>query len=122
MLHQLTLFGLYLQLLWMKIAMHHMLSVQLQNLRSAKQSVQENLQLLQQNDELTQEQVETMIRLFQSGSVNILQLVDLLNRHAEILDQEKVAQLEFLKISSQAIQKTEFHLPEDVKPSSKDML
>ncbi len=97
-------------------------TLQLQNLRSAKQSVQENLKLLQQNDELTQEQVETMIRLFQSGSVNILQLVDLLNRHAEILDQEKVTQLEFLKISSQAIQKTEFHLPEDVQPSSKDML
>jgi hypothetical protein len=97
-------------------------NLQIQNMKNSVQTLQENLLLIQQNDQLSQQQTQTMISLFKNGSVHILQLIDLLNRRAEILDQEKLVEIELLKTSSQSIQKVEFQFPEEVKPTPKDTL
>lgn len=81
-----------------------------QGLLQAKQALQKNIELIQQSEEIMVEQNRVTENLFRNGSVNILQLVELLSRRIDLIISQTEANISYLKTNADLIQKTGFHL------------
>jgi hypothetical protein len=77
-------------------------------LDAASQSLQQNLNLLADSDKLTIEQLRVAESLFRNGAINALQFVEVLSRRADLIAQKTEAEIQYLKITAEKMQKSEF--------------
>jgi outer membrane protein TolC len=77
-------------------------------LDAASQSLQQNLNLLSDSDKLTIEQLRVAESLFRNGAINALQFVEVLSRRADLIAHKTDAEIQYLKITSEKMQKNEF--------------
>ena len=72
----------------------------------------DNIKLLDDSYQLLMEQSKVTGTLFQSGAINALQIVEVMNRRADLIQQQCEAELGLLKAATQAITKQNFDLSE----------
>jgi hypothetical protein len=53
--------------------------------------------LMDDSDKLLEEQAETAKNLFKNGSINALQLVEVLSRRVDLIDQQAMVEMEMAK-------------------------
>lgn len=76
----------------------------------ARKAILRNLELLNQTEGLMLEQSQVAAGLFRNGSINALQLVEIYNRRAELIQQQTEAELALIKVSAELITKTKFNI------------
>ncbi len=74
-------------------------------------ALRSNLKLLQESDQLLNEQMKVSTTLFRNGSITALQLVEILNRRADLISQQNDLELSLIKTASSKITKYEFQIP-----------
>lgn len=79
-----------------------------QSLLKGLSAIKENLKLLESSEGYLIDQQKSVLVLFKNGSVNVLQLVEVLNRRVDIISQHLEAQKAALEISSSLLKKTDF--------------
>ncbi|MCB9072266.1 MAG: TolC family protein [Bdellovibrionaceae bacterium] len=67
------------------------------------QALKENLDLMTDSDKLLDEQVKTTRTLFKNGSINALQMAEVLNRRADLIAQLNDIELKLLESASKAL-------------------
>ena len=72
-----------------------------EQLESSLVTIQENEKILNSSTQLMNEQVETAAKLFQSGSINALQLVEVFNRRADLIFQVQELNQNHIQIRTQ---------------------
>lgn len=77
-------------------------------LDAASQSLQQNLNLLADSDKLTVEQLRVAESLFRNGAINALQFTEVLSRRADLIAHKTDAEIQYLKIAAEKMQKSEF--------------
>jgi hypothetical protein len=77
-------------------------------LDAASQSLQQNLSLLADSDKLTVEQLRVAESLFRNGAINALQFVEVLSRRADLITHKTDAEIQYLKVTAEKMQKNEF--------------
>lgn len=73
-------------------------------------SLRQIIALLEDSQQLLSEQSRMTGTLFKNGSINALQLVELLNRRADLIAQQTEAELGLLKAGSQLVTKLKFDI------------
>ena len=86
----------------------------------ASKSYKENIALLTESYKLLLEQSKVMETLFRNGSVNVLQLVEVLNRRSDLIALQGEAELGLLKAASQSIVKERFEIAKHLPAGTKD--
>lgn len=77
-------------------------------------SLRQNLILLDESYNLLAEQSRVTRTLFNNGSINALQFVEILNRKADLITQQCEAELGLLKVASQVITKQKFNIKDQL--------
>lgn len=75
----------------------------------AQKALKENLKLMALSEDHLAEQQKSVITLFRNGSVNVLQLAEVLNRRVDLISQHIEAQDNLLKVSSEIVLKSSFN-------------
>lgn len=88
-------------------------------LNETLKSFRQNIELLNDSHKLLVEQSKMTETLFRNGSINALQIVEILSRRADLIAQQGEAELGLIKVGSQVITKQKFdigmHLGSGVK-------
>lgn len=79
-----------------------------EGLNASLEALKENLNLLEQSNQTSLEQVNVTEKLFKNGSINALQLAEVLNRRADVITQILDAEIQWLKLSTQSLQHEKF--------------
>jgi outer membrane protein TolC len=79
-------------------------------LQQSTKSLQENIRLLDESYQILMEQSKITGKLFQNGSINALQIVEILNRRADLIVQQGEAELALAGTASQTITKEKFDI------------
>jgi outer membrane protein TolC len=77
-------------------------------------SLQQNLELLEDSYKILIEQGKMTGTLFQNGSISALQIVEVLSRRADLIEQQSEAELGLLKAASLIITKERFNIASHV--------
>jgi hypothetical protein len=84
-------------------------------LQEAVRSLRQNIILLTDSHKLLLEQSKTTTRLFNNGSINALQIVEVLNRHIDLITQQGDAELGLIKAASQMVTKQKFDIDKNLR-------
>jgi hypothetical protein len=84
-------------------------------LYEAVKSLRQNIDLLNDSQKLFLEQSKTTTRLFNNGSINALQIVEVLNRHIDLITQQGEAELGLIKAASQIVTKQKFDIDKHLR-------
>lgn len=76
----------------------------IENLKSIKQ----NYELMKDSDKLLIELIKTSQNLFNNGSINALQMTEVLNRRVELMAQMNQLETQMIEITSQLLSKTKY--------------
>jgi outer membrane protein TolC len=88
-------------------------------LNESLNALQENIVLMDSSYKLLLEQSKITVTLFQSGAINALQIVEVLNRRAELISQQCEAELALVKAASQVITKNKFDIAQHLADGDK---
>ncbi len=80
------------------------------SLKQQKEMLANNLQILKQSQDLLSEQTQLTENLFKNGSVNVLQFIEVLNRRVDLVQQYTETELNYLKVSTELVTKTNYSL------------
>ncbi|MCB0378961.1 MAG: TolC family protein [Bdellovibrionales bacterium] len=80
----------------------------------AIQALRENLKLLESSQNLLDEQVKMARKLFRNGSINALQLTEILNRRIDMISQQTDLSLMLLSHSASNILNSKFEIPQTI--------
>lgn len=78
--------------------------------QEALKALRSNLNLLKQSDGLLSEQTTMTSTLFRNGSISALQVVEMLNRRTDLIDQQTQTELQLLKTAAEVIRRQPFAL------------
>lgn len=81
----------------------------------SSQALRTNLKLLIDSDKLLNEQMKVAITLFRNGSINALQLTEVLNRRTDLIANQTDLEMGLLKNASETIVKVDFKIPSNVQ-------
>ncbi len=84
---------------------------ELRGASEAIEAVRENLELMEGSEALLEEQTKIAESLFRNGSINALQLVEVLSRRADLIVAHNDAKLSSLKLHAERARKTDFEIP-----------
>lgn len=79
-------------------------------LSASIKSLKENIALLNDSNKLLNEQSKMTATLFRNGSINALQIVEVLSRRADLISQHGEAELGLIKAAAQSITKEKFEI------------
>lgn len=82
-------------------------------------SLKANLALLNDSDNLLSEQTKMTATLFRNGSINALQIVEILSRRTDLIAQQSEARLDLIKVSSQSVTKQKFEIKQHLSSGAK---
>lgn len=77
----------------------------------SEKALSSNLKLVQDSDMLMTEQMKVATTLFRNGSMSALQLVEILNRRADLIVQQSEIEIHLIKNAASKISRTNFILP-----------
>lgn len=83
-------------------------------------SLNENINLLNDSYKILLEQSKMTATLFRNGSINALQIVEIVNRRADLIIQQGEAELGLLKASSELITKQKFDIAAQLHLGAQD--
>ncbi len=78
--------------------------IAMEQLDEAKQTLDRNLDLLNETDALMLEQTQNAMKLFRSGLLSALQLAEVLNRRVDLIQQKNQVQIQSLEVHSKIYQ------------------
>ncbi len=81
--------------------------------RYSSAAAEQAIRLLTQNVQLLSEQTDSSQRLYQSGAINALQLVEVLSRRADLLTSLTQAHLELLSARASELKTSSFEVPHE---------
>lgn len=70
------------------------------HLRESKVTLEKNLDLLFDSNNLLSEQAKNSMKLFKNGLMNALQLAEVINRRVDVIEQKNNAELQYLDVRS----------------------
>lgn len=70
------------------------------HLKSSQLTLEKNLELLFDSNNLLNEQSKNSMKLFKSGLLNALQLAEVINRRVDVIEQKNNAELQYLDVRS----------------------
>lgn len=79
-------------------------------LHESLKSLQQNIELLNDSQKLLAEQSKMTLTLFKNGSINALQIVEVLSRRVDLIAQQGEAELGLIKTGSQIVTKQQFDI------------
>lgn len=79
-------------------------TIQKQQISASRLVMEKNMKLLEESDNYLQEQWSHALRLFQSGGMNALQVVEVLNRRIDLLEQRRTLEISYLELREQSYQ------------------
>ena len=80
-----------------------------------EKSLYANFDILQQSDQILNDQLQVVTKLFRSGNISALQLVEVLNRRLDVLTQKIDVELQVVKVRTEQISRMTFQIPDDEK-------
>lgn len=78
--------------------------IMLQQLLESKETLERNLELLENSDKLLAEQSVNAMKLFRSGMLSALQLAEVINRRVDLIDNKSKAEVQYLDVYSRLYQ------------------
>jgi hypothetical protein len=75
-------------------------SIMRSHLRASQVTLEKNLDLLFDSNNLLNEQSKNSMKLFKSGLLNALQLAEVINRRIDVIEQKNNAELQYLDVRS----------------------
>lgn len=83
---------------------------EIESMRRIATGLESNIRLMRQSEDLLSEQSQVAERLFRSGSIQALQLVEVIARRADLISSQTDVGLALLQTKSQMITKTKFQI------------
>ncbi|MGE0763748.1 MAG: TolC family protein [Bdellovibrionales bacterium] len=83
-------------------------------------SLRQNINLLNDSYKLLIEQAKMTQTLFRNGSINALQMVEIMNRRADLITQQSDAELSLIKTSAQVVTKEAFDIEAHLNKGAKN--
>lgn len=80
-----------------------------------EKSLYANFDILQQSDQILNDQLQVVTKLFRNGNISALQLVEVLNRRLDVLTQKIDVELQVVKVRTEQISRMTFEIPDDEK-------
>ncbi len=83
-------------------------------------SIRDNIALLNDSNKLLNEQAKMTETLFRNGSINALQIVEVLSRRADLITQQGEAELGLIKAASKFVTMEKFDIAKNLNHGAKD--
>ena len=80
------------------------------SMNEQKEALENGLKLVNESDDLLVEQTKTTQTLFRNGSISALQMVEVLNRRVDLIDQQSQMELGLLQVSGELLKKEQVNL------------